>query len=182
MTYQLPHDHKEFMTQSGSNDTTYIVKPENDCQGKGIFLTRDPLKHAKEPKGGMENTIVQKYITNPYLIDGLKFDLRLYVLLNGISPMRCYLYQDGLARFATVPYKKPTRKNLKNLFMHLTNYAINKHSLDFEYNESAERDDVGHKRSLQAVLKRLKQTHTAEEVERMLHQINSLIVKTISIA
>ena len=126
--------------------------------------------------------IVQRYITNPYLIDGLKFDLRLYVLLNGISPMRCYMYLDGLARFATVPYKKPTKKNLKNLFMHLTNYAINKHSVDFEYNESAEKDDVGHKRSFKAILRRLRENHSTGEVDRMLHKINDLIVKTISIA
>lgn len=35
--------------------------------------------------------------------------------------------------------------------MHLTNYAINKDSEDFVFNEDAKRDDVGHKRSLRAV-------------------------------
>lgn len=64
----------------------------------------------------------------PYLIDGIKFDLRLYVLLNGISPLRLYLFKDGLARFATVPYEEPSSKNIDNTFMHLTNYAINKES------------------------------------------------------
>ena len=42
-----------------------------------------------------------------------------------------YLYKDGLARFATQKYKKPTERNLENLFMHLTNYAINKDSPDY---------------------------------------------------
>ena len=75
--------------------------------------------------------VVQRYLTKPYLIDGFKFDLRLYVLVNGISPLRVYLWNDGLARFATVPYETPNPKNMSNLFMHLTNYAINKDSDQF---------------------------------------------------
>lgn len=39
--------------------------------------------------------------------------------------------------------------------MHLTNYAINKNSDKFEYNEDAEDDDVGHKRSLTSILEYL---------------------------
>ena len=40
--------------------------------------------------------------------------------------MRIYIFKDGLARLATVPYKTPAPNNMNNLFMHLTNYAINK--------------------------------------------------------
>jgi hypothetical protein len=47
---------------------------------------------------------VQRYIDNPYLIDGLKFDLRLYVLIYGIHPLKIYLFDDGIARFATNLY------------------------------------------------------------------------------
>ena len=37
--------------------------------------------------------------------------------------------------------------------MHLTNYAINKKSPDFKFNEDWEKDSVGHKRSLTSVFK-----------------------------
>jgi hypothetical protein len=45
--------------------------------------------------------IVQRYITNPMLIDGLKFDLRIYVLITSVQPLRIFMYKDGIARFAT---------------------------------------------------------------------------------
>jgi tubulin polyglutamylase TTLL6/13 len=45
--------------------------------------------------------------------------------------MRIFIYEDGLARFATSAYEEPTNKNLNNMFMHLTNYAINKNAANF---------------------------------------------------
>ena len=43
----------------------------------------------------------------PYLIDGLKFDMRIYVLVAGIDPLRIFVYEVGLARFATEEYRAP---------------------------------------------------------------------------
>lgn len=36
--------------------------------------------------------------------DNLKFDCRLYVFIQNISPLKVYLYKDGLARLATEKY------------------------------------------------------------------------------
>jgi hypothetical protein len=45
--------------------------------------------------------VVSQYVDNPLLVDGYKFDLRIYVALTSINPLRIYIYEDGLARFAT---------------------------------------------------------------------------------
>lgn len=123
-TYMLPFDYSDFREDAiKAKNPTWIVKPEDQCQGRGIYLTRN-WEHIK----ANEHTVVQKYLAKPHLIDGFKYDLRLYVYVNGINPLRVYIYKDGLARFATRKFKKAADNNLDNLFMHLTNYAINKES------------------------------------------------------
>jgi tubulin polyglutamylase TTLL6/13 len=77
------------------------------------------------------------------------------VLVYGVAPLRIYLHKMAFARFATANYVRPTGTNLKNLFMHLTNYAINKNSDDYEDGD-ADCDDSGHKRSLGAILTKLR--------------------------
>jgi len=68
---------------------------------------------------------VSKYIWNPFLIDGYKFDIRIYVVITSIMPLRIFIYEEGLVRFATEKYfiGQPFKKNR---FMHLTNYSLNK--------------------------------------------------------
>lgn len=75
---------------------SWIVKPASSSQGKGIFITQD----IQEIPGGTQ-MVVSEYVNNPLLIDGYKFDLRVYVALTSINPLRVYIYDDGLARFAT---------------------------------------------------------------------------------
>ncbi|KER27288.1 hypothetical protein T265_05614 [Opisthorchis viverrini] len=64
----------------------------------------------------------------PFLIDGYKFDMRLYVLLTSCDPLRIYMFKDGLVRFTTIQYVEPNQRNMHNMYMHLTNYAVQKHS------------------------------------------------------
>ena len=92
------------------------------------------------------------------MIDELKFDCRLYVLVLSVDPLRIYLFKEGLARFSTDPYQVPAKKNLGNLFMHLTNYAINaKNKGVFQFNQDHQIDDQGHKRSFTSILEWIEQ-------------------------
>jgi tubulin polyglutamylase TTLL6/13 len=158
------------------------VKPEASCQGKGIFLTRG----FEWLTGASEHYVAQRYLHKPYLISGLKFDLRIYVLVTGVNPLRAYITREGLARFATEKYEKPAPCNLNNMMMHLTNYAINKESGDFIFNRDPDRDDVGHKRSLKAVFRSidnrrhfLKDGETMKSSEEIWQDIKDIILKTL---
>ena len=45
--------------------------------------------------------VVQKYIKHPALIDGHKFDFRIYVLVTSVVELTIFLYDDGLVRLAS---------------------------------------------------------------------------------
>jgi len=68
--------------------------------------------------------VCQQYISKPFLIDGFKFDLRVYVLVTSCDPLRVFLYEDGLGRFATIQYIEPQHNNLVRTFM-VTMNSIN---------------------------------------------------------
>lgn len=157
-----------------NKDGTYIVKPEASSQGKGIFLVKEFSELNK-----VEHSVVQSYVENPLLIDGLKFDLRIYVLVTGCDPLRIHIYEDGLARFATEKYKAPSFSNMNITCMHLTNYAVNKKNSKFIANRSEGEDNVGHKRSLKALMQVLREQ--GHDVEGLWKNIQCIVIKTICV-
>ena len=62
--------------------------------------------------------------------------------------------------------------------MHLTNYAINKNSLNFSKNYTAEADFVGSKRSLKFVMRYLRKSLNADTT-KVMREIKDLTIKTI---
>lgn len=59
-----------------------------------------------------DNYIVQEYIPNPFLLDGYKFDLRIYVLVTSCDPLRAFIFNDGLVRLGTELYQEPSESNI----------------------------------------------------------------------
>lgn len=173
-TFVLPDQVEEFLEcyeQDHKRRKMWIVKPRASSQGKGIFLLRDirelPLN---------EHSVVSRYVHNPLLIQGLKFDLRVYVLVTGYDPLRAYIYREGLVRFASMPYSTDD-EHLQDAYRHLTNYSINKKASNFVENQELRADNVGHKWSLSALDKHL--ACLGVDVRLMWVRIMDLIVKTL---
>ena len=67
--------------------------------------------------------------------------------------MHAFISDEGLARFCTVDYQAPTSKNIKNDYMHLTNYSINKDSPNYIWEpENIFEPNNGTKRTLTSLL------------------------------
>lgn len=173
-TFCLPAERGQLRTfvESGKCGPFLISKPEASSQGKGIILFR---KNDDPPD--TEPCIVQRYIDRPLLVDGLKFDMRIYALVTSVTPLTIYLYDEGLGRFATEEYVTPTSKNLGVLCQHLTNYAINKASPKFRFDTTGVAAETGHKRSLAAVWAAL--TACGRDTKAIIAEIERIIVKTL---
>ncbi|XP_032044109.1 tubulin polyglutamylase TTLL5 isoform X2 [Aythya fuligula] len=150
-TFILPAEYQDFCNTYSKDRGPWIVKPVASSRGRGVYLINNPNQIVLE-----DNILVSRYISNPLLIDDFKFDVRLYVLVTSYDPLVIYLYEEGLARFATVRYDQAS-KNIKNQFMHLTNYSVNKKSGDYVSCDDPEVEDYGNKWSMSAMLRYLKQ-------------------------
>ena len=77
-------------------------------QGKGIRLvqTEDELQRALACVE-LSDAVASHYIDKPLLLDGLKFDLRIYALVTSCEPLRVFLFKQGLVRCCTQAYQRP---------------------------------------------------------------------------
>lgn len=62
------------------------------------------------------------------------------------------------------------------MFVHLTNYALNKDNDDFKLPESVD-DETSHKRSITSFLKRLKAD--GHDTDLLMQEIREVIIKTM---
>ncbi|KAG1936374.1 tubulin polyglutamylase TTLL5 [Pimephales promelas] len=170
-TFVLPTEYQEFSSSFSKDKGAWIIKPVASSRGRGIYLVSNPSQIPLE-----ENILVSRYISNPLLIDDFKFDVRLYVLVTSYDPLLIYLYEEGLARFATVKYDHATA-NIKNQFMHLTNYSVNKKSSDYVSCDDPEVEDYGNKWSMSAMLRYLRQE--GKDTTLLMGQIEDLIIKAV---
>uniref|UniRef100_A0A3B4E2X5 Tubulin tyrosine ligase-like family, member 7 n=1 Tax=Pygocentrus nattereri TaxID=42514 RepID=A0A3B4E2X5_PYGNA len=151
---------------------TFIVKPANGAMGHGISLIRNCEKLPAQ-----DHFIVQEYLDKPFLMEGYKFDLRIYILVTSCDPLRIFLYNDGLVRMGTEKYHTPNESNLNQLYMHLTNYSVNKHNENFERDETV---DKGSKRSIGWFTEFLRCNDY--DVAKFWGDVSELVVKTLIVA
>lgn len=180
-TFILPNQYHEMRTYMSKelkpSKRTFIIKPDRGSLGKGIVLVQDPSDLESYP----ETAVAQRYIS-PFLIDGLKFDLRIYVLVTSMNPLRIYIHNEGMVRFCTKKYNKPTHNNLHDVYAHLTNYSLNKKNENFQVNQYLDTEDgvgkeIGHKRSLSSVYDVMKKS--GHNVDKLKNSINEVIRLTM---
>ena len=172
-TYILNSDWERFLQAKEDADSkqVWILKPVNAACGRGIKLVNKKSKIKKK-----KYYLASDYISNPHLINGYKYDLRLYVLVNSYDPLKIYIYDNGLVRFATEQYST-NNQSLKKKYIHLTNWSVNKYSSTFIPNKNTKSDDEGSKWSLKALIK--KYNEIGVNTEELFGKIHDIIIKTI---
>ncbi|XP_025190868.1 tubulin polyglutamylase TTLL4-like [Melanaphis sacchari] len=171
-SYILPQETRLLRQVWEKNDEDkWIIKPPASARGSGIRVVS---KWAQVPK--KIPLVVQRYIDNPYLINDTKFDLRLYILITSINPLRLYLYDNGLVRFASVKYSSDL-STICDRYMHLTNYSINRLSSQYTENEDANACQ-GHKWTLRSLWTYM-ENELKVDVKKLWKSLEDLVVKTV---
>ena len=163
-------------------------------QGRVYNQIENRIRNIRDEETGMPmalNTsnpvVVSKYIANPLLVDGFKFDIRMYVCVMGFDPLRIFIYEEGLVRFAVEPYSVDTA-GLNNMHAHLTNYSINKSHPNYTAGDRCDvedpegdgenvDDDIGHKWSLTALKKHFEAVGI--DHAKIFRDVDDVIVKAL---
>lgn len=148
----LPMQWNTWLEDNERKPSIYIVKPDDGTQGSGIYLLTDPRRYEVV---GNKRHIVQEYLSKPLLIEGKKFDLRIYAIISELDPLTVHICREGLVRLCTEEYRPPTTSNLHKVHMHLTNYSLNKSNPSYVHTDN---DYDGNKRTLSALFSDLKRS------------------------
>ena len=168
-SYILPNEYTFLKDRMDKNPGQFwIVKPVASSQGRGIFLTKNiseiPTNH---------QTIVSRYIINPFLINNKKFDLRIYAFVTSIIPLRIYRFKEGLTRFSANKYNL----DVNDRCAHLTNYAVNKNNKNYIQNESPFDIDYNSSKWTLTSLQQYLEEHNINS-ELIFSKIDDIIIKT----
>lgn len=98
--------------------------------------------------------VVQRYLDQPYLVDGRKGHARIYGLVCAAQPLRAYLYTEGITRFAPERYDRRPEQWC-NSAMHITNTALHRGHKDLTISDDPSQENAGAIWSLTALLRRM---------------------------
>lgn len=179
-TFVLPADlgrfaeHLDALDDAERATAHWIVKPAAAYCGRGISVHRASAELPELLAGA--RGVVCRYIDPPFLLDGLKSDIRLYVLVTSWDPLCLYLHDEGLVRFATEPYNLGA---LGQRLAHLTNYSLNRHSANFVHGQT---EASGSKWSLAAFRERLAREVGERRAQETWRAIDDMVVKAAASA
>ena len=116
----------------------WILKPSNLSRGRGVTCVNS-LEPIEQSLNATNDTgvIVQKYIENPLIINKRKFDIRQWVLVTSLNPLVIWMWKEPYLRFGAEDY---IMDDLSNIYSHLTNNSIAKHSIQYKNEKNFNED------------------------------------------
>lgn len=183
LTYVYPSQYALFLDDIKRHEAPWICKPVGGSQGQGIvFVTNEneaaqfnnktqaKINACETPEDKQRLTyVLQRYIPNPLLVGGRKFDIRLYALTLSFQPLVVYIYRGGFCRFSSQPF---TMKNFGNREIHLTNIAVQTHSTAYNPRHGCKWDTY----SLRAYISNL---YGAEQANQVFTAVQGIIMNSL---
>ncbi|XP_061638732.1 probable tubulin polyglutamylase TTLL9 isoform X3 [Phyllopteryx taeniolatus] len=181
-TFALPNEYHLFVEEFKRNPgSTWIMKPAAKSQGAGIFLFKklkdimEWRKHdgtrSEEQKDAaqVESYVAQRYIENPYLLGGRKFDLRVYLMVTSYFPLKAWLYREGFARLSSTRF---SLSSIDDKYVHLTNVAVQKTAPDYD-------PEKGCKWKIQKLRRYLTAKHGRQVVESLFKEMDNIFISSL---
>ncbi|EPY25853.1 tubulin tyrosine ligase protein [Strigomonas culicis] len=117
----------------------------------------------------VEPYLAQRYIHNPHLVGGKKYDLRIYVLVTSYHPLTVWLHRTGFARFC---HQRYSLDDIDNTFIHVTNVAVQK--TNPKYTAMS-----GCKFGIRNLRTIITAAHGADRAKELFEDIQMMILRTI---
>ncbi|KAJ8719449.1 hypothetical protein PYW08_011624 [Mythimna loreyi] len=96
--FKLPKDKDEFLKYAAENNNALFVQKSN--AHRHVYI-----KNVSDIDVASGKSFVQEYVQKPFLVDGHKFDIGVYVVLKSVNPLRVYWYKgDVLFRYCMEKY------------------------------------------------------------------------------
>jgi len=126
-SWRHPEDLEEIKHRlQGQSEKPLILKLMNTANGVAMKL----IQHEDElPVDG--RWLVQEYIDDPHLINDRKYILQVFLLITSCDPLTAFLYQDGEADLAVLPYSKDPEQR-KNPGIHIATTVLQTRQADFD--------------------------------------------------
>lgn len=106
MAFSLPKQKQQLLDFAQKDPAIQWVQKSNAHRGIEVA-------NLKQLDLDQKDVFVQRFVNNPLLIDGRKFDLGIYTVVTSLSPLRVYIYEgDILLRFCSQPYRPFDAKNV----------------------------------------------------------------------
>ena len=172
-TYIYPKDkdiiENKFINYTLNLSDLWLIKPKDRSGGYGIKI----LYSFEEVEKG--EFLISKYIMPLDFINNKKYDLRLYVLVTGLKPLRIYLNKEGLIRIATNNFSLD-EKTIKDKYIHLTNTGVNSRNSYFIKPNNTENQNANIW-NLKTYAKYLKKKNV--DYDKIKKKIKKIIIKSI---
>ena len=177
-TFAMPQDYEQLQAlKVAEPDTLWMAKPSGSKNGLGIKVLTDPTEAPQ-----MKGILVQQYVYPPFLVSGLKFNFRLYVIVTDVEPLRLYVYDEAMLYFSG---EKFNAEDTGTLASHITNRGYTDaprffpDAIPFEGHPDAEEVDRS-TRTLSAFMQYLEEE--GHDADLMWSEVKQVIFKTFAAA